>query len=391
MGNAVKFTSRGEVFVQISAETRDAETCILRVFIRDTGIGIPEEAIPRLFELFSQVDASTTRKFGGTGLGLAISKRLSELMGGDISVESTLGVGSSFEFTLLTRHVTAPCNDVPASFVNIQVLVALSSATQREIAVSYLRSMGCVCDTAGDARETLKSVRDAVSVHRPYDVIFIDQEMPVISGDNLAGIIEREFGKFPKRVVIVARTGARSDTHRHSESGICGVIVKPLKRAKLFEIITTCLAAATESSLPRSDIEGHPARDTSSVQSARILFAEDNPVNQLVVKRILEKEGLGCEIVNNGMEAVQAFEMATYDIIFMDVQMPILSGYDATRTIRELEEASGGHIPIVAMTANAMKGDREKCLEFGMGDYVSKPINRAEFLRVLERWLRAKA
>ena len=389
VGNAVKFTEIGEVVVSVSTIRQGNGKVMLMFNVKDSGIGIPEESMSKLFQLFSQVDPGTTRKFGGTGLGLAISKRLAELMGGEIGVESQLGFGSKFWFTAELELAPEPIAEENMTRVDLEgrrVFISEVPSTSRSILLQYLADLKMICEYADNARDSLDALRNSFHDGKSFDVILLDSAMPAVSGMNMAKIITSEnLGPQKPKIVLITSVGMRGDINKLQSAGINAYLSKPFKLDQLAE----CLRIVQAESIPeQSVITKHTVSEIQKTNRLKILFAEDNKVNQLVFIKILEKAGYTCDLAVNGMVAVEAVDHSNYDIIFMDVQMPVLSGYDATRAIRSAELAAGDcrHVPIIAMTANAMKGDREKCIEAGMDDYLSKPINREEFLEKIRHW-----
>jgi PAS domain S-box-containing protein len=391
VSNAVKFTAGGEVEVAVATRVEpedDPARCVLAFSVRDTGIGIPEDKRDQLFQNFSQVDSSTTRRFGGTGLGLAISKRLVEIMGGTIEVESREGVGSMFRFTTKVGRVEAQEPVIPASHAasvaGRKILVVDDNATNRRILQLYLEGWGAkVCEAAG-AAEALQLVASGSG----FDACLLDQHMPECDGLMLAEKLRAQHT--PGTVPIIILTSGSKETIRSvaQSLGITQIIDKPVRPHALRSALVDALGRteASEAKPPDSEPPGvEMARD----HPVSILVVEDNPVNQLVARRMLSKLGYRADLVGNGLEAVKAFDCRTYDVVFMDIQMPVMGGLEATRRLRARAEVPQPWI--VAMTATAMLGDRERLLGEGMNDYVSKPVKLSDLSGALLRaWAHGK-
>jgi signal transduction histidine kinase/CheY-like chemotaxis protein len=379
--NAVKFTERGEVVVGASLAEQQGGHIVVRFEVRDTGIGIPRERLDRLFQSFSQVDSSHTRKFGGTGLGLAISKRLAEIMGGAIGVESEVGKGSRFWFTIPLEQQPAERRD-QAELANElraqRVLVVDDNATNREVFSIQLRSWGCRVEVAATPAEGLHALWRAARLGEPFDLGLIDYQMPDMDGLELAQAIKSSPELAHTRLLLLTSVGGLGATARAGEVGFENVLTKPIRATRLRDALLGVLERARAACTPEP---------TAVIPGAtRVLVAEDNIVNQRVALLMLQRMGCLAEAVANGMEAVRALESGTYDLVLMDCQMPVLDGFEATRRIREAERG-GRRTPIIATTAYAGRGDRERCLEAGMDDYLDKPLRREAVVQVVERWL----
>jgi len=393
-GNAVKFTEKGEVALSVESLHEDEDSTEIKFEVSDTGIGISSEKIDRLFQSFSQVDQTVTRRFGGTGLGLAISRRLVQKMGGNILVKSKEGEGSSFSFTLRFARQKNPV--VPVSFEQMEkikrlkILVADSHTSSRNALAHYLQSWGCTCVTAATAKETLEALRDATRKHHPFDVLITENRLPVLPGKQMALFVSSARDIAHLKIIVLSLVGKRGDAAIMKKAGVNGYLTKPLKHQQILDaIIAVTVGSAKGEPAPQEElVTRHTLTEMRNREKSTVLIAEDNKVNQKVVSRILEKSGYICDVVHNGLEAVQAWEKNSYTLILMDCQMPILSGFDATRSIREEEHKKKGQarIPIIALTANAMKGDQEKCLASGMDDYLSKPVNKNALLEKIEKW-----
>ncbi len=381
LGNAIKFTATGEVVLEASVESRDDEATTVRFSVRDTGIGIPRDALPGLFDPFTQVDSSTTRRYGGTGLGLAISRQLVELMGGTIGVESDEGRGSTFWFTARLGVASIASLTVPVTanvVAGARVLVVDDNAASRSLLCAHLGRWGSRPVAVSDGAAALAALAAAVRDGDPFVVALIDGWMPDTDGDALARRIRTDgaIGGTPLVRVAFATVDDGVEPPVFAAS-----IAKPVRRSELLSCLHTVLGQpAAPPAVPpagRSADGGH-----------RILLVEDNPVNQQVALALLKKLGYRAEAVDNGADAVRLLERETFDLVLMDCQMPVMDGYEATRIVRDPSSAVRDHrIPIVALTANAMAGDRERCLAVGMSDYMPKPVRASTLGAMLARWL----
>ncbi len=382
LSNGVKFTERGEVVVHVSAEPAGVGAYRLRLAVRDTGIGIPPDRMNRLFESFSQVDASTTRRYGGTGLGLAISKRLVEIMDGTMSVHSEEGHGSTFVIELTAREAEVPApiaiDEGLAQLAGKRVLVVDDNATNREIVSRHARAWGMEPVAVAGATEALALITAGES----FDVALLDMLMPDMDGVALAREIRRHRGERDLPLLLLTSLGRTSQARDADE--FSAQLAKPLKASQLYNALLRVLGEQGQEE-PRLATTGIDAGDgATAVSSLRILLAEDNAVNQKVALRLLERLGYGADVASNGLEALEALERQPYDVVLMDVQMPELDGLDASRRICERWPPET-RPRIIAMTANAMAEDREACLAAGMDDYVAKPIRPQELEDALSR------
>jgi two-component system sensor histidine kinase/response regulator len=390
-GNAVKFTQRGEIAIGVRVVARDELGTTVRCEVRDTGVGIPAAGISTLFRPFSQVDASTTRKFGGTGLGLSIVKRLVELMGGESGVRSTEGEGSTFWFTARFGASTAANESrppLPAEIQGRRVIMVDDNATNRKVLLAQLELLGAEAEPAASAGEALALMRAAVAAGRPFDVALLDHQMPACDGEELGQIIGGDAAFESTRLVLLTSSGQRSDGEHFARRGFAGYLLKPVTQRDLMRCLMLCLGAPAEDwrmqSQPIITAQLLQARRTR--QGSRILLADDNVVNQKVACRMLQKLGFTVDVVPDGGEAVRAWQAGGYALILMDCQMPEVDGYEAARRIRALE---GGtvRIPIIALTAHAMKGAGDQCRSAGMDEHLTKPIDRVRLEACLARFL----
>jgi len=386
VGNAVKFTAQGEVTVAVEiAAVHDAEV-ELHFSVRDTGIGIPDDKLDMVFEGFRQADGSTTREYGGTGLGLTISQQFVELMGGRIRVESEIGVGSTFHFGVwFTTRLPAEQRPVtPSTLPGVQgarALVVDDNPTSRGILRELLSEWGIEVTEARDAAAALRAIEEARESVRVFRLVLLDAAMPGTDGFAVAEQIHADPAVKSSIVMMLSPDNVNGDAPRCREIGVSGHVVKPIKRAVLLDAVMAVLGTAAE--VPEQTLPdlAHSTRG----RCLRILLTEDNAAAQLVARRRLEHEGHEVRVAGNGHEALQALQGAEFDLVLMDVEMPEMNGLEATRVIRRLEGDSGGHVPIIAMTAYAMTEDREKCLEAGMDSYVSKPVDHRDLLREIQR------
>jgi CheY-like chemotaxis protein/HPt (histidine-containing phosphotransfer) domain-containing protein/two-component sensor histidine kinase len=384
ISNAVKFTEDGEVAVRVNVDAAAADGLVVRFAVSDTGIGIPADVLPGLFDSFAQADTSTTRRYGGTGLGLAISRQLVGLMGGEIHARSTLREGSTFEFTVRLERASAERpsrrsrQPLPES---LNVLVVDDNATNRAIVEAYLRARAVRCESAASGADALAAMHAAVRAGEPFEAVVLDGQMPGMDGVELARAISMAPSLRPARLIMLTSTVDRRVAAR--EAGVHHYLQKPVRRARLLETIADAMGGLTPEPEAAAAAAGVPAG------RGRLLVVEDNAVNQRVVEAMLAKRGFAVDCAGNGREALSALAAAHYDLVFMDCQMPEMDGYQATGAIRAREDGTSAHLTVVAMTAHALKGDRERCLAAGMDDYLSKPLRPAELDAVLERWLGA--
>lgn len=390
IGNAVKFTEQGEVFIQLAQEEETDFDTVLRFTITDTGIGISADAQSKLFQPFTQADGSTTRKYGGTGLGLAISKQLVKLMGGEIGFESEPDKGSTFWFTI--RMEKQPENTESSALSKpdlsgLRVLIVHRYETHRKVLVHQTSAWGMVAEWAEDGPHALNLIRSAAAQGEPYDLALLDMEA-VQDGFEFARKLKADRLTADMHIVVLSSFGQRGHGEVARQLGVAAYLTKPIRESQLFECLATVMGKLNaEAMVVNADrlVTRHTLDEAGTNFNIRILIAEDYLINQTVVVRQLKKLGYRADVVSDGLEALQALERTPYDIVLMDCQMPKMDGYKATAEIRR-QEANDRHIAIIAMTANAMEGDRANCLAAGMDDYITKPLMAEELKRVLERW-----
>ena len=387
VGNAIKFTEHGEIVVDIAADRVDGEQAGLRFTVADTGIGVAPDKQWQIFGAFVQADASTTRRYGGTGLGLTISAQLVELMGGRIWVESELGVGSRFHFVAyfgVQPHSTDAMPQV-ANLRGLRVLVVDDNATNRTILQEMLTSWHMSARTADSADSALAALADAADRRHPFHLVITDALMPDVDGFMLTARIKADKRHTRLKLIMLTSAGAIPPRKRAASSRITAFLTKPVKHSDLLDAITNAFAP-TSASRPAS-----PQATNTIAQhrrGLRVLVAEDNTTNQKLLVELFKPRGDNIVMVGNGQEAITRFTAEPFDVILMDIQMPGMSGLEATAAIRERERATGGHVPIVAMTAHAMAGDRERFLAEGMDGYVSKPLRADELIAAIDQLAR---
>jgi two-component system, sensor histidine kinase and response regulator len=401
IGNAIKFTDGGEVVVRVVQEAESDSRVVMRFEVRDTGVGIAPAVQTKLFQAFSQADSSTTRRYGGTGLGLAIAKQLAFMMDGQIGVESELGKGSVFWFTAQFQKPTgeqAPLAGERDGWSDLRVLVVDDNAVSRQILRHQIFAWKLQKGSAASGHEALRILRAAAAEGHPYNIALLDVEMPEMDGLTLARAIKSEAGIADTKLIALTPLGHALSESEMVLAGIGVALSKPVKQSHLFDCLVTVIGKAEVSHLATS-LPGAPpspllpAGVRAKLQGTRILLAEDNAVNQKVALASLKKLGCSADAVADGLEVLEALQRIPYTLIFMDSQMPEMDGLEATRWIRKRELDTGQGCPwksrvyIIALTASAMQGDRERCLAVGMDDYVSKPVRLAELQGALERWL----
>ncbi len=383
--NALKFTDSGEVSVSVSLEHESPESAKLMFQVKDTGIGIPPEKMNVIFQSFTQADSSTTRKYGGTGLGLSICKRLVELMGGEIGVTSEEGSGSEFHFSLtLEKPFDSSMQKGSKTLENVRILAVDDNSTNRRLISLLLESWHSRFTVVSGGKQALAELRNASREGDPYRIAILDMQMPEMDGEELGGRIMADRSIVSPEMIMMSSAGSRGDTESLKEKGFRAYLTKPVKQSHLFDcLVNLCGDELTEEHAAGSAGSKKPLTE----EDLRLLVAEDNEINELVALRILERLGYRADTVHNGEEAIERLSRERYDIVLMDCQMPVMDGYEATRLIRSGEAATlNPEIVIVAMTANALEGDREKCLSTGMDDYLAKPVTQERVAEILTAW-----
>jgi len=390
LGNAIKFTEQGEVTLHVSVEERDDEAVLLRFVVKDTGVGVSQAAMQKLFQSFSQADGSTTRKYGGTGLGLVISKQLAELMGGSIGAKSRPGVGSEFWFTAHLHMQSRQTSSLlrHSDFGKTRILIVDDNVTNGKILTQVLGSWRIRNTRVQSGKAALRELRRAAAEKDPYAVAILDYQMPGMDGVMLARSVKKSATLRSTKLILLASIGQGNGTLR-KEAGIAAWLTKPVKQSSLYDTLLGLLLGhevkAGNGNNPRALGRGSAKTHRGSLSSVRVLVAEDNVVNQRVAMEMLKRLGCKTDAVANGLEVIRALERIHYDIVFMDCNMPELDGFGATSTIRAME-TGGRHTVIIALTANALEGDREKCLAAGMDDYIPKPIRQSDLQESIVRW-----
>jgi signal transduction histidine kinase/CheY-like chemotaxis protein len=382
VGNAVKFTPEGEVLVHVDLRERHGVRLLVRFTVRDTGIGIEDGVLPNLFQPFTQADASTTRRFGGTGLGLAISKQIAEALGGTLAAESRVGEGSTFWFDVPLEEAAWDEESRELSLASLRgtrVLLVDDSATNRLLLRHNLAAWGMKTDEVESGAEALAKLREAAAAGTPYDLVLTDMNLPQMDGLVLSRLIKSDRDLAATRIIIISSQSERVELPILRVVGVDACLARPVKHSSLFDSITNALLVERRASARPERAEARPPLRTD----VRVLIAEDNAVNQKVALRQLERAGVSADAVANGVEAIEAVGRGDYALVLMDVQMPEMDGFAAAQELRR----RGVTVPIVALTANALSGDRERCLAAGMDDYLAKPIVEEELVRVLERFL----
>ena len=393
VGNAIKFTDEGEVVVTVEVEEGSGDAAVLRFSVSDTGIGIEKSKVNRIFEAFQQADGSTTREYGGTGLGLTICSQLVSLMGGRIWVESEVGKGSTFRFTIKfglheDRH-EEPLVLKSGLLEGTRILAVDDNATNRKILVEMLAHWRSRAEAASSGEEALKALRSASAAGDPFKLIVVDSRMPFMDGFALVEQIVADEKLAGIKIMMLTSAGNRGDAARCRRLGVAAYLYKPLKETDLIDAISAVYGMAEEGAAESGLLTRHSLRERR--RKLRILLAEDNHVNQMLATKLLEKRGYQVTVVGDGLKAVRAFESGEFDLILMDVQMPEMDGLAAAGAIRLRERKTGEHIPIIAMTAHAMKGDRDNCLEAGMDEYIAKPIRASELYTTIDRLVSGQA
>jgi CheY-like chemotaxis protein/HPt (histidine-containing phosphotransfer) domain-containing protein len=391
VGNAIKFTYQGEIVIQAEPIEQSDTFALVHFSVQDTGIGIPLDRQAAIFDRFTQADGSTTRNYGGTGLGLTICKQLAEAMDGKIGVESKPGVGSNFWFDLKFGKQsnkagdTAPLSPQLVNTRETRILIVDDNKTNQLVLTKNVEVIGCRMSSVSSGAKALESLRNAYRAGDPYHVVLLDMQMPGMDGEQTARAIKSDPSVKAVKIIILTSMGHRGDAARMESLGCSGYLLEPVKQQMLFEAILAVLGHESE------DVPELITRHTISEQrkrNLRLLLVEDNSINQKLALAVLQKAGYSADTVDTGLDAVTRAKAHAYSAILMDVQMPVMDGLEATRLIREWEkEEDRERIPIIAMTAHAMQGDRERCLEAGMDDYITKPLQPRVLFSALNRWL----
>ncbi len=386
VGNAVKFTEKGEIVISTELEAREAGSAVLHFKVRDTGIGVPEEKRKMIFQAFTQVDGSTTRKFGGTGLGLAICTRLVQMMNGKIWVEAApSGAGSVFHFTarlgLQTNGKPKPLPLARAELRGLPVLIVDDNATNRHMLAEMLRRWEMEPTVVTGGREAIRALQLRQESGCPFTLVLLDSQMPEMDGFAVAETIYQNPALVGSTIMMLTSSPNSGDVKRCKKAGISTYLTKPIRQYDLLDSICASLGASRQK---QGETSSAPSSVPAGNSGVEVLLAEDNQVNQVLAVRLLEKRGYKVTVASDGQQALEALRHRKFDLVLMDVEMPMLDGLSSTAAIRKQERDTGGHIPIVAMTAHAMKGDRERCLESGMDAYIAKPINAHELFEIIE-------
>ncbi|MBU0729009.1 MAG: response regulator [Proteobacteria bacterium] len=385
VGNAIKFTAEGEVVLRVHADQVTADAATLHFTVIDSGIGIPEDKIDTIFEAFSQADGSTTRLYGGTGLGLSISAKLANMMGAGLRVKSAVSQGSEFSFTAafgLQHHARIKIERASMeSLKDMAVLIVDDNATNRRILHDVLAGWHMKPITAENAAAAMEILSEKCLSGAPIPLMLLDYQMPRMNGLELVEQLSQDGRCKEMKIIILSSIGERGEALLCTKLKVNGYLSKPVKQAELLDAILTVLGKSTAST--PTMVTRHSLREDAP--KFKILLVEDNKVNQKLAMMMLKKRGHTLQLAENGREALDALAENIFDLVLMDIQMPEMDGMTATRKIREDEKLTGQHIPIVAMTAHALKGDRERCLDAGMDDYVSKPIKPKELFMVIEK------
>jgi CheY-like chemotaxis protein/HPt (histidine-containing phosphotransfer) domain-containing protein len=393
VGNAIKFTHQGEIVIR--AEPREDSDRLVTVHfsVQDTGIGIPYERQSAVFERFTQADGSTTRTYGGTGLGLAIAKQLVEVMGGKIGLESKPGVGTTFWFDIQFEKSLPENRTLPGSLASFpvnaslaRILIVDDNQTNRMVLIKNVQALGSRVDAVASGAKCIESLRNAHRNGDPYHIVLLDMQMPGMDGEQAARAIKSDPSIKDVKILILTSMGQRGDAIRLEALGCSGYLLKPVKQQVLFDAVLTVLGR--KEGKPTGIITRHILSEKRKI-GVRLLLAEDNPVNQKLAVITLQKAGYLVDAVETGIQALEKAKTNQYSAVLMDVQMPEMDGFEATRRIREWESQNGQHIPIIAMTAHVMGGDRERCIDAGMDDYVSKPLEPRVLFNAIDRWIQS--
>ena len=393
VGNAIKFTHHGEIIVQAEPVEETENHVRVHFAVQDTGIGIAPERQSAIFDRFTQADGSTTRKYGGTGLGLTICKQLVEAMGGTIGLESTPGIGTTFWFEInfvkqpSKKPGTGPLTSGPANLLQARILIVDDNQINRVVLKKNVEALGSRVDAVTSGAKALEILRNAHRTGDPFHVVLLDMQMPGMDGEQTARAIKSDPAVKDVKILILTSMGQRGDAARLEALGCSGYLLKPVKQQLLFDAIVAVLGQKEERNA--SLVTRHTVAEHRKL-GLRVLLAEDNPINQKLAVVLLQKAGYSVDAVENGRQAVEKVQSNSYSAVLMDVQMPEMDGFEATDQIREWEKGTERHTPIIAMTAHAMQGDRERCLDAGMDDYVTKPLEPKVLFSALDRWIQTE-
>jgi two-component system, sensor histidine kinase and response regulator len=387
IGNAVKFTEQGEIVVEVEKESEDGAGLVLHFRVRDTGIGIAKEKQSMIFDAFTQADSSASRKYGGTGLGLTITARLVSLMGGRVWVESELGQGSTFHFTARFRFADGKAPDGPENrreiLRDVAVLLVDDNQTNRISLVEMLYRWGMRPEAVGSGKAALERLETARKENQPFRLIISDMQMPEMHGLEVASRVLQSAALRMTPVILLSSSIEPEESQRARELGVAAYLTKPVQPSELRAAILAALVPSISHDAPETE-EGRESKAMAG-KKVKVLLTEDNPVNQKLAMALLEKHGDLYFVAENGREALDILQREKVDVVLMDLQMPLMDGFEAIRAIRAKEQREGGHLPIVALTAHAMQGDRERCLQAGADDYITKPIRAADLFAAIER------
>jgi PAS domain S-box-containing protein len=390
VGNAIKFTQKGEIVIRVMIQSKTDKQSVLRFLVSDTGIGIPLDRQKAIFERFVQAENSTTRKYGGTGLGLNISAQLTKLMGGDIGLESEPGKGSTFWFTVKIGNVKEDpslVSALPQNMINLPILIVDDNFTNCTILEKMIQDFGCDATTVASGEDAINILKSFNKLNKPFQLVLLDMQMPEMNGEEVLSRIKRDPELHDTKVIILTPMDQRGDAARLEAMGCNGYLLKPVRQKELFSALLNVLASKNRSAEEKgkSSLITHHTLKGQQHRITNILLVEDNPTNQKLVIRLLENAGYPVDVALTGKEAIVAVQKKKYNLVLMDVLMPEMDGFEATRRIRTLFP-SFAELPIVALTAYAMHGDRERCLEAGMNDYLSKPFNIEELFKIIEKY-----
>jgi two-component system sensor histidine kinase/response regulator len=392
VGNSIKFTEHGEIFVSVGQESDRPDSVRLHFAIKDTGVGIAADKQSTIFEAFSQADGSMARKYGGTGLGLTICTRLVGMMDGRIWVESEAGKGSTFHFIISLGvqqgGAARPSALNPAQLRELHALIVDDNFTNRRVLHGMLSRWGMRPTAVDGGRAALQAIEVAQNAGRPFPLILLDGQMPEMDGFTLAEHIKKDSQLVKATIMMLTSAGHLGDAARCRELGISAYLVKPIRQSELLSAICQLLDKTAQEE-PAILVTRHTLREEKN--RVRILLVEDNAINQTLAVRLLEKRGYSVSVAADGQAGVEAFDAGGFELVLMDIQMPRMDGFEATAAIREKEKGTGGHIPIVAMTAHALVGDQERCLAAGMDGYITKPIRTVELFNIIEKMLADRA